>query len=651
MSILTDKYWSRMTFLMDYRTGSTRELVTGIDPVVAGTPRMRPGVGLDIGTVAANKLTYGNNFNITDGTQPFTVAAIFQQDEVQKVGFLAYKASGGASTPCFNFYISAGVLGWNMGFDGTHVLTHNLTLAQKSGRFVYVMSYNGTWATSCMMSLCNGVWQSVTTVTGAVPSMDWSYPAGAFTVGRQHTSYPGGKYISLVAKFTGALTPAQMTELYEGLRSEQTARSRPFRHFSFPFPARTPAEYAAEGCILDLDCTGFVNGKVIEHVAGKHFTSAKSGNDVTKKGPFGGQIMSPGGTSGGLQNPNIGNAALSGGAMSVEAWVKPMSSDVNKTVLLTGGGIQLEGNTTGFSFYQDVGGLKFGRVAATLPSKDIHVVATMPADSTVPTLYIDGVATALTTSAAGPLVFSANAAMKAGYYSTLTAIAFAGGQTKHSLYNRVLTGAEVRQKYLQGARTVLFDGRLPRDGSCPVTPVTLSGVGAQIPGTPWVVSAAGGTAKLSEEAPIAGRLGRRYVAITGTCAVRAQDSSPPYGSWYAQLYFGNFVNTLIFASDPSGTNYRGYVVGVHAGQHKIQLLTTGSSDIVAGGTAVAENWYEYWIDRTRAGVWSLWVRGGTYAAWTLIGSATNATYTTCKFMQYAISAAPNYLGDVIHYLG
>jgi hypothetical protein len=152
--------------------------------------------------------------------------------------------------------------------------------------------------------------------------------------------------------------------------------------------------------------------------------------------------------------------------------------------------------------------------------------------------------------------------------------------------------------------------------------------------------------------------GTKWVTRAGTGHVFM-----PWIEAYGSLYFKIKPQNL-------GTNYflgtlSGKLITTDASQNGyiLQSLVTGAMSwrvVTAGvGTAVfttgvgyltANTPYEICITRTSANVWTGYIRGGIYIAWTQWGSGTDSTYTTCKYM-VAVPVNTEAFSDVRHYPG
>jgi hypothetical protein len=55
--------------------------------------------------------------------------------------------------------------------------------------------------------------------------------------------------------------------------------------------------------------------------------------------------------------------------------------------------------------------------------------------------------------------------------------------------------------------------------------------------------------------------------------------------------------------------------------------------IVTGAGYIAEDtWYEIFHSRNDNGLFSLWIRGGTYTSWESVGTGTDTAHTTSNHM-------------------
>jgi len=131
---------------------------------------------------------------------------------------------------------------------------------------------------------------------------------------------------------------------------------------------------------------------------------------------------------------------------------------------------------------------------------------------------------------------------------------------------------------------------------------------------------------------------RRLLGVTAGYFVSREASPQAYGAWYCRAEKGTDAGTIFIPLLSSNPNKP---VGL-AGQNSYALVLlpdetlvlrryTGTSfGVVATSLALAFGVeYEFFVTRRpRDGYWVVWIRGGTYAAWTSLLTGTENTHTT-----------------------
>ena len=149
---------------------------------------------------------------------------------------------------------------------------------------------------------------------------------------------------------------------------------------------------------------------------------------------------------------------------------------------------------------------------------------------------------------------------------------------------------------------------------------------------------------------------RQLVTVaTGECIA---PSSQAYGAWYwraSKDEFSFFRVCPIMSSRLSlgvaGQN--GYVVYLvndesvrlyeYTGAGAVAVFATGA------GYIVPSTEYEWFLTRAYDGYFVLWVRGGAYTSWTIVGTGTSNTHTISNFFLYRTTRPSDTIADVRFY--
>lgn len=277
-------------------------------------------------------------------------------------------------------------------------------------------------------------------------------------------------------------------------------------------------------------------------------------------------------------------------------------------------------------------GVAVWRPATTMPFLgDMHtlVVAHQKVSPfNTPVIELDGEALVVNnpTPRAGALVADAGAVLNIGNVTVLNA-AFDGLIESVSLYDSVLTAAQRRAAYVKHAvRSLQLVDRYSR-------PETLGASGLRA--GPWLVGS-GGFSWLDDLSK------RRLVCVqNGWCSI---PSTFAYGAWYWRARKGADANALIVLPVASvrgaqaAATQNGYDVVIDTDESiKVRRITGGAvaaTPIASAAGYVAINTeYEFFLNRRLSdGQFNLWIRGGAYAVWTLVGTGADTTYTASVWM-------------------
>ncbi len=205
----------------------------------------------------------------------------------------------------------------------------------------------------------------------------------------------------------------------------------------------------------------------------------------------------------------------------------------------------------------------------------------------------------------------------------------------------VPTAAENARHYQQFQRLLRYKLDMT------AVPVTLANVmtGQQIPGTQLQVDS--GTVQVVQDATTPYR---KWLASTAISNVSMQ-SSPAYGTWYFRFKQGVVSNSIIGLIANKRGSYdaagqTGYIfVTVTDGSLVLYRHLAGglvSLMATAAGYAATATEYQGALTRSKLGVFTLYIKGGAFATWTLVnvvgGSGTNpvtdTTYSASGFINY-----------------
>ncbi|NIO75605.1 MAG: hypothetical protein GTN69_06925 [Armatimonadetes bacterium] len=196
-----------------------------------------------------------------------------------------------------------------------------------------------------------------------------------------------------------------------------------------------------------------------------------------------------------------------------------------------------------------------------------------------------------------------------------------------------ITATEVKQRWLRAATTTVFYEDM---GTALPTTADISGQGARIPGTDYVIET--GTWKVVEdsqdrwvECVSAGVLCRTNPYTAGTWEfewLKGTGSSQPYFS---------------FAQDRAASDWQGlgYQVVVSASEGLFLRRTNAGSATTIASTAngFVEVGVRYKIRITSSLTdWRWWIKGGAYTSWTELTSGSDGTYTESMLAAYDFDA-------------
>jgi hypothetical protein len=205
------------------------------------------------------------------------------------------------------------------------------------------------------------------------------------------------------------------------------------------------------------------------------------------------------------------------------------------------------------------------------------------------------------------------------------------------LYNEVKSADWIRQKYLDCARAVQFQTMYGVKESVANETAGFIGAGS----SPYEILS--GTWKISRDSE--GRKNQECVAngvtVLSNSLYCATPTEAAFGSWQCSLIHQDTSQTLFMpiASDKAGrtgATQNGYQLGINSNENvTLARITNGavaSTFISSGNDFITPNvQYLFWIYRRYDGLFKLYILGGVYTSWTLIGSATDLTHTISNY--------------------
>ena len=208
------------------------------------------------------------------------------------------------------------------------------------------------------------------------------------------------------------------------------------------------------------------------------------------------------------------------------------------------------------------------------------------------------------------------------------------------LYTSNLTAAERTALYNDGAKRLVSRNDL-KDAAVTLADVTAG----TIPGTD--IEVVGGTAAITQDTTGPFRKWLKSIANSTTTFLSKQ----AYGTWYWRFTTDGSTSDFQLMGALKGTytlaGNTGYFVEYTATNITLYRTSGGGAYTLlmqAAAYLAASTAYELCVTRTISGVWTLYIRGGAYAAWTKIAASsgsnpvTDNTYTTSAyFSQYLLT--------------
>lgn len=627
----------RLLLYVDYRTGSSCNLANGVAPSIVGAPRLAPKRrGLAISTTIANYTQF-----IGTGLQPssYGTGVIFLVEQLPLHPSSGYFCITGGGTNRFNLQYTGGKL----------------------------EVYNGVSTSSSVSAYAAFLFKAKTVggIFGGVSNCDLfvdgtRYAGNAtltYTADPTEVRIAWGYPLVYAALFfdMNALSDADIARLHRELVAAPGIVRRPTKSFSIPYPAKTPAEYAAEGVIMDL--APIVQGGKVRDVSGNgNDTGAIIGHvDVRRPGVFDSALSFPLGSKAPLSAAI--NAVVLKRSFTCLAWVKPTNLTVSVGALVGTGFTPLFGRSTARISMQwwDSGVVQRAVNSTGNPLvKDAWVHAgwtlSVSGSNVTAKVYANGVEVGTFSNSTGlwtgtaytALLNSTSLATNIGFFADIGGLQY---------FDQMVLGAtDIRAEYLEGARTCLLDASVYADGSCPVSLATR--VSGEI-ANGWKILS--GTWRTTEDAPAGGSPGGRQLS-TVTAGTVYQKQKAAFGSYHFRLLAGTLgvatSNMAFIAASPTGTGLgTGYELHLStSGRINFRRVTAGVATTLtqaAAGYVAFGVWYDFWVTRRTDGVFSIWIRGGVYTTWTLVSVAggsgsnpvTDITHTTSEYVNFSGAAA------------
>lgn len=178
-------------------------------------------------------------------------------------------------------------------------------------------------------------------------------------------------------------------------------------------------------------------------------------------------------------------------------------------------------------------------------------------------------------------------------------------------------------------------------------------VGSSILPSGWIKNGGSFTVQESttNDAVLPIRKGYRYVKCN-TAGIIAIPSKQAYGTWEFDWYKGGEGNTIScgFINDNlkffDGADYSHSIVS----NESIILYKGAGTAIITTATGYISNNTNYRtrLTRTTSGIITIYIKGGAYINWTLVGTATDTTYNTSNYLVFDIDTNDR-VGEVIQY--
>lgn len=607
-------------FEANFRKGSFTNTITGGVPVVTGTPFItRTSKGNSLVTSSNKYLNYPSS--ILPSAAFTMVVMVKMPNPVAGNHYGVFAAASGLGIPSFNFYRSGTPMALLLGSSNIRYFTYTWT----RDWHLVIVTVPGNAQTDINNSKCyvDGVELAVSSTisTGAQGDRSTATYLGGGSGGTNNY------YIPYIATYDHVFTEAERAAAYKDFLN-----SYPVVKEKYPNVVNKPMVLRETGLVAAYNM--IPNGNVLTDISGNGNNGTIYGCSQTKNGLK---------IDGKLNYIQPTTALINSNVYSVNCRINTNStafgylfgnnSSSTQYLYLQGGGIINHQLTTG------------GTATIAIPNYVGQTISLSIVRNGTSTeyIYVNGVRHTLTLASNENWGIS-----KIGTRINNTTASFNGILEDLRVYNRAFTdreAADYHNSFVKPSLTVDFSDE------------SADGV-AKVP-SGWVKQSGSFCINeaIADDANLKSiKKGTKYLSCltAGTITIPSKQA---YGSWEFDIYKGNNSSTLIhFLSSSKNHLINSYRVGLGSTETiYFSKYSSGSlSDIIytAGSYILSSSWYRIKITRSTSGIFTLFIKGGTftptvgYDGWTLIsttgGGGTNPvtdnTYTTSEYFVLDIDA-------------
>lgn len=193
-------------------------------------------------------------------------------------------------------------------------------------------------------------------------------------------------------------------------------------------------------------------------------------------------------------------------------------------------------------------------------------------------------------------------------------------------HSRALTGAQIKERFLEWARCPVVDKGGPGRWI-----LASGGIDAAMADQLWIYESSAAVTEVVTQ-------GQRAFNGSGSTAQARSRSMTAFGSWMV-LMSSNGGNTCAFDLIRSGLTRAtdtGYSIEITAGG-TLQLSRFGGTSLLSGGTLATDGSpYWVWVSRKRSGRFDVWYRAATSNTWLSVGNATDTTTNTSQWISFLL---------------